>query len=107
MSVGGSARKIWDNPIGRLLTLLAGVGFVAGVLTIYPKFLPVIKWAMPMSLVLWGISRFFFFGVENPITVVAGSLLIFGGFAYASYHWLFASRRGTLLAVGIAPRFPR
>ena len=97
MSVGRSARKVWDNPIGRLLTLLVGAGFVAGVLTIYPKFLPVIKWAMPVSLVLWGISRFYLYGVENPMTVVAGSLLILGGFAYASFMFIpMGERSGTV-----------
>ena len=85
MCVDQSADKVWNNPIGCLLILLVGVGFVAGVLTMYPQFLPVLRWAMPVCLVLWGISRFYLYGVEDPLTMVSGCLLILGGFTYASY----------------------
>lgn len=85
MSVGQSADKVWNNPIGRLLTLLVGGGLVAGALTMYPQILPVIRWAIPVSFVLWGISRLYFYGVGDPLSLAAGCLLILGGFSYASY----------------------
>ncbi|MDZ5810784.1 hypothetical protein U4E84_05405 [Halorubrum sp. AD140] len=85
MSVGRSANKVWNNPIGRLLTLLVGGGLVAGALTIYPQILPVVRWAIPVSFVLWGASRLYFYGVGDPLSLATGCLLILGGFTYASY----------------------
>jgi hypothetical protein len=85
MSVGQSADKVWNNPIGRLLTLLVGGVLVAGALTMYPQILPVVRWAIPVSFLLWGASRLYLYGVEDPLSLAAGCLLILGGFTYASY----------------------
>lgn len=85
MSVSQSVDMVWNNPIGRLLTLLVGGGLVAGVLTIYPQLLPVVRWVVPVSLVFWGASRLYRYGVADSLSLAAGCLLILGGFTYASY----------------------
>lgn len=85
MSVGQSADKVWNSPIGRLVTLLVGGGLVAGALTMYPQILPVVRWAVPVSFVLWGASRLYLYGVGDSLSLAAGCLLILGGFTSASY----------------------
>ncbi|WP_092734728.1 hypothetical protein [Halopenitus persicus] len=85
MSVSQPIDKIWRNPIGRLLCVLGGMSLAAGMLTLYPQLLPVAKWSVPVCLVLWGITRFYLYGVEDMLTSAAGCLLILGGFSYASY----------------------
>lgn len=85
MNFGQSASMVWKSPIGRLLTLLIGGGLVAGVLTMYPQTLPVVRWTIPVCFVLWGASRLYFDGVGNSLSLTAGCLLILGGFTYASY----------------------
>ena len=85
MSVSQLGEKIWKTPIKRLLTLLVGGGLVAGALTTYPQLLPVVRWAIPVSLILWGASRLYRYGVADSLSLAAGCLLILGGFTYASY----------------------
>ncbi|MGQ3330064.1 hypothetical protein [Halorubrum sp. FL23] len=85
MNVSQSADTVWNNPVGRLLTLLVGGGLVAGVLTIYPQLLPVVRWVVPVSLVFWGASRLYRYGVADSLSLAAGCLLMLGGFTYASY----------------------
>jgi hypothetical protein len=48
------------------------MSLVAGILTLYPQFLPVAKWNVPVWLVLWGITRFYLYGVEDILTSGAG-----------------------------------
>lgn len=81
--------RVWGSPIGRLLTLTAGLCAVFGLLTLYPNILPVIEWTIPAILVLWGASRFYLFGIENRLTTISGATLILGGFTYA-FHLFYA-----------------
>lgn len=85
MTVRRWVDEVWRNPIGRLLSLLFGAGLVAGALTLYPRLLPLVRWAGPVCLVLWGASRFYLHGAGKPPTAAAGCLLILGGFTYALY----------------------
>lgn len=86
MSVSQSAEEIWENPFGRLLTLLIGVSLVFGTLTLYPQTFPIINWAIPVVFVLWGVSRFYLYGVDDKLTTVAGCLLLIGGLTLAAYR---------------------
>ena len=85
MTVRQLAGKVWEHPFGRFLSLIVGAVLVARALTLYPQIVPAVKWVTPVGLVLWGVSRFYLFGVGNPLTSVAGCLLVLGGFTYASY----------------------
>jgi len=88
MSVRQPLHRIWENPIGRLLTLFVGMCLVAGLLTLYPQSLPAIEWGVSVGLVLWGVTRFSLYGVDATPTLAAGCLLILGGFSYASYLFI-------------------
>ncbi|QKY19198.1 hypothetical protein B4589_001950 [Halolamina sp. CBA1230] len=84
MNVDRAVRTVWRRPIGRLAVLLVGCGLLAGVLTLRPGLVPVVRWSLPVGFVLWGASRLLD-GVGDPLTAAAGCLLLLGGFTYASY----------------------
>ena len=85
MSVSQAVRTVWGRPTGRLAVLLVGCGLLAGVLTLHPGLVPVVRWFLPVGFVLWGASRFFLDGVGDPLTAAAGCLLLLGGVTYASF----------------------
>lgn len=102
MSAGRSASKVWKHPIGRLLSLLVGGGLIAGVLATYPQILPVIRWAIPVCLVLGGAFRFYFYGTGDSLTVAAGCLLVLGGATYA-FHLLTSMGERTATLAQLVP----
>lgn len=61
---------------------------VVGVLTLYPQSLPAVKWSVSVGLVLWAVTRFSLYRVDDTPTLAAGCLLILGGFSYASYLFI-------------------
>ncbi|WP_435101065.1 hypothetical protein [Halarchaeum sp. P4] len=83
MSVTRVAKAVWGSPFGRLVALLLGVGLVGGVLLLSPPLLPVVEWAIPVGLVLWGVSWFSLYEVGDTLSSVAGCLLLLGGVTLA------------------------
>ncbi|EMA15411.1 hypothetical protein ACNO8S_19970 (plasmid) [Haloarcula sp. KBTZ06] len=86
MAVSHSVEKVWGNPFGRLLTLLVGVGLGFGAVSLYPPIFPMIEWAISVWFVLWGVSRFYVYGIADPLTSAGGSLLMLGGFTLALHQ---------------------
>lgn len=79
-------RRVSDHPLGRVVVLLLGVAGVYGILTVSPPIRPLVWWAFPVLLVLWGATRLYRHGFDSPLTVIAAGLLLLGGVSRGVYQ---------------------
>lgn len=88
MSMAEYVRRFNDHVLGRLVIILIGAVAVYWVVSQYPPVRPVIWWAIPVLFFLWGGSRLYFYGIDKPLTVIAGCLLMAGGLSLALFQYL-------------------
>ena len=86
MTVFRYGRVVMSNPAGRLLSVLVGVLLIGWLSTIFLWVMSILWWSIPAILVIWGLSRFYLFGFEYRLTVIAGFLLIVGGASRALFQ---------------------
>ena len=79
-------QRFSNHLLGRLAIILTGVFVIYCVLTLYPPIEPVIWWAFPVLIFIWGGSRLYYYGVRRPLTVIAGCLLMLGGISRALFQ---------------------
>lgn len=82
----GYLQKIWERPLGRVLIVLIGAFLVAATTVRYPPLRNVIRWFLPLGLLVWGGSRIFLYGRHNLLSLIAGCLLILGGITRALFQ---------------------
>lgn len=83
------------------MVLVVGVCLLYGVLTLYPSAGRVLGWLFPAVFALFGVSLLFRYERGEPLTLIAGCLLVLGGIARTSYRFVpmgeFAGTAATLI----------
>ncbi|WP_226004473.1 hypothetical protein [Natrinema salinisoli] len=84
--------------LGRIAIVLIGIVGLYGAMTLYPPLYHVVRWSIPITVVLWGVSRFHLYGFRRPLTVIAGCLLILEGITRGLFQFVPLSELGGAVA---------
>jgi hypothetical protein len=88
MSIRQSVSGILDRPLGRVLVLVLGGCLIYLLVRAYPVTRPVIRWSLPLTLIVWGLSRLYIYSAGDTLTLVAGCLLVVGGITRGLFQFV-------------------
>lgn len=79
-------RDVTGHPVGRLATVLVAALLLIGVVQQYPALGPVVEWAFPVALAVWGALLLSRHGLQHRLTLVASLLLLAGAITRAWFQ---------------------